>query len=61
MTDHRGLYDMLIKEGQLMGTAEKRLVIDMVGILEMLGSQGEERDRRELLKWVRPWSCGQIT
>ena len=42
----------MIKEGQLVSIAEKRLAIDLVGIIDLVCSQGEERDRRECLKWI---------
>ena len=56
VTDHRGLYDLLIKEGQLTGVIEKRLCVDLAGIVDMIECQGEERDRRETLKWTPTWA-----
>ena len=56
VTDHRGLYDLLIKEGQLVGVQEKRLAIDLAGLIDLVELQGEDRDRREIVRWVPTWA-----
>ena len=55
ITDARSLYDVLIREGQLSHLAEKRLALDLAGIIDLVQEQidyEEDADPRDAVLWV---------
>ena len=46
--DHRGLYDMLIQEGQPTAVEERRLAIDLAGIIDLAHTFGDDIDVRDM-------------
>lgn len=52
-TDCRSLYDLLVKDGPLSTTQEKRLAIDLGGLKETAAEFDEQLERlTEIYKWV---------
>ena len=53
VTDCRSLYDLLVKDGPLSSTQEKRLAIDIGGLKESAGEFDPEQERlAEVFHWV---------
>ena len=52
-TDCRSLYDLLVKDGPLSATQEKRLAIDLVGLKEAAAEFDPEQEKlKEVFHWV---------
>ena len=53
VTDCRSLYDLLVKDGPLSATQEKRLAIDLVGLKEAASEFDPEQEKlKEVFHWV---------
>ena len=53
VTDCRSLYDLLVKDGPVSSTQEKRLAIDIGGLKETAGEFDEDQERlNEIFRWI---------